>query len=108
MGQKYDISFFKVSALGYLRNLFPRTLEQWKVSYLAVRKIVMRSKPFLFEVVNMAYENHMPSILPAAFLSMYKICFLVRLQYSNMSCKLRLLSIGSGHTHIRIEIQIYK
>ncbi len=79
MGRKYDISFFKVSALKYLRNLFPRTLEKWNVSHPEVMEIVSRSRPFLFEVVNMAYENHIPSILPAAFLSMYRLYSLVRL-----------------------------
>ncbi|KJA22605.1 hypothetical protein HYPSUDRAFT_164179 [Hypholoma sublateritium FD-334 SS-4] len=73
MGRKYDISFFKISALKCLRDLFPRTLEEWDVSHLEVKKIILRSPPFLFEVVNMAYENHIPSILPAAFLSMYKL-----------------------------------
>ena len=78
MGRKYDISFIKVSALKCLRNLFPRTLEQWGVSHQEVTEIVSRSRSFLFEVVNMAYENHIPSILPAAFLSMYRIYSLVR------------------------------
>ena len=77
MGRKYDISFIKVSALKCLRNLFPRTLEQWDVSHQEVIEIDSRSRSFLFEVVNMAYENHTPSILPAAFLSMYRIYSLV-------------------------------
>lgn len=111
MGRKYDISFVKVSALKFLRNLFPRTLEQWDVSHLEVEKIVTRLGPFLFDVINLAYENQIPSILPAAFLSMYKIYSLVRRQYPNMCCKFnahciwrRICSHQGGKENSRMEM----
>ncbi len=80
MGRKYNISFLKKSALTFLRNLFPRDLERWDVSHSEVERLCSPGRPFLFDVINLAYANEIPSILPAAFLSMYMIYNLVRRQ----------------------------
>ncbi|KJA16272.1 hypothetical protein HYPSUDRAFT_117235, partial [Hypholoma sublateritium FD-334 SS-4] len=67
IGRKYEISTFTKTALTYLRGLFPRELALWRASCPKVEKIVANSKGFLFDVANLAYENQIPSIVPAVF-----------------------------------------
>lgn len=71
LGRKYEISTFTKTALTYLRKLFPRELALWRASCPEVAKIVAGSKGFLFDIINLAYENQIPSILPAAFLDLF-------------------------------------
>lgn len=71
IGRKYEIHTFTETALTYLRKLFPRDQNLWVASRPKVRQIVTDSRDFLFDIVNLAYENGIPSILPAAFLGLY-------------------------------------
>ncbi|KJA16270.1 hypothetical protein HYPSUDRAFT_147960 [Hypholoma sublateritium FD-334 SS-4] len=80
IGRKYEIRTFTEMALAYLRKLFPRDQELWVASRPKVHEIVTNSKDFLFDIVNLAYENEIPSILPAALLDLYTHHSLVRLR----------------------------
>ena len=56
LGRKYEIAYFKSSAVKYLRDLFPTSLEMWDISHKEIVKLAAQDKGFLFDVVNMAYE----------------------------------------------------
>lgn len=77
MGRKYGISHFTASALNYLRKLFPSTLKAWDNGCTKIAKMARENEGFLFDVINLAYEYRIASILPAAFLSLCTIHKLV-------------------------------
>lgn len=77
LGRKYEISYWKTSAMSFLRRLFPRDPNQWVWSHYAVKNLVAKNQSYLFDVVNLAYENHISSVVPIAFLNLLTIHNLV-------------------------------
>ena len=71
LGRKYDFSRFKNKALKYIKQLFPRNLKEWLAVHndnSLLTEIIDSSEGFLLHVINLAYENDIPSILPAAII----------------------------------------
>ena len=81
LGRKYDISHWKSSALSYLRQLFSKDPAQWTSSHDDVQELYEKNQSFLFDVINLAYENHIFSIVPVAFLNLFAIHTLVCSQF---------------------------
>ncbi|KJA26652.1 hypothetical protein HYPSUDRAFT_36368 [Hypholoma sublateritium FD-334 SS-4] len=73
MGRKYGISHFTASALKHLQKLFPPTLKAWDNGCSGIKKMASENEGLLFDVINLAYEYRVASILPAAFLSLCTI-----------------------------------
>ncbi len=83
MGRKYEIASLTSTALDYMQRLFPLKLDDWNACQ---REILMLSSKqngaFIFDIINIAYDNHIASILPAAFLSLWHVHSLVCLIWS--------------------------
>ena len=78
MGRKYEIASLTSTALEYMQRLFPPTLEQWDACQQEISTLCSKqNKTFIFDIINLAYDSHVPSILPAAFLSLWHIHSLV-------------------------------
>ncbi len=90
LGRKYEISYWKTSTLSYLQRLFPVSPDishQWFSSSYFAKKMVDKNRSYLFDIINLAYENRMLWILPAAFLSMLAIHDLVCLSTLLQPCE---------------------
>ncbi|KJA16274.1 hypothetical protein HYPSUDRAFT_47472 [Hypholoma sublateritium FD-334 SS-4] len=73
MGEKYKICYFQETALCHLRRLFPRDWARWNQNHSTTSKTCAKSPGILFEVINLAYEYSIYSILPAAFMCLFKV-----------------------------------
>ncbi|KJA26656.1 hypothetical protein HYPSUDRAFT_63873 [Hypholoma sublateritium FD-334 SS-4] len=73
IGRKYEIASLTSTALNYMQHLFPSTLQEWDNRQGEVSRLSdNQDNAFIFDIINLAYESHVPSILPAAFLSLWR------------------------------------
>ena len=66
LGLKYEFTRFKDEALICLKKLFPNSLQKWLKTSNRFRLAA------LFDVINLAHETSITSILPAAYL---EVCY---------------------------------
>lgn len=70
LGKKYEIKRLYDEAFSRLRNDYPPTLALWEQGH-RFGKVIKDYQGVYFDVVNLAREMRIPSLLPAAF---YAIC----------------------------------
>ncbi|KDR77421.1 hypothetical protein GALMADRAFT_224801 [Galerina marginata CBS 339.88] len=68
LGRKYDLIRFVTDAMARLKHGFPNQLRKWDEVDLS--EVFTETKGLLFDVINLAYEFSINSILPAAFLQL--------------------------------------
>ena len=101
MGHKYDIDSLLSTALDYMGRLFPPTLEEFDACQREISMLCAKqNSAFIVDIINIAYDNHVSSILPAAFLSLWHFHSLVCLMWTSDS-QLSLTEICKGNHHIR-------
>lgn len=84
IGRKYEIASLMSTALDYMQRLFPSTLAEWDHCQQEISgKCSTKDNTFVFDIINLAYESHIPSILPAGFLSLWQNYSLVRFMWAS-------------------------
>jgi hypothetical protein len=67
LGTKYEIPYLRTEAIRRLSNVYPATLQQFDTVGASNLKLIKRYHGMAFDVVKLAREVNVPSILPAAF-----------------------------------------
>jgi hypothetical protein len=66
MGRKYEIDYLREEALVRLTTEFPTTLTEWdKLPHFYTQ--IVHQNGILFDIINLALQNDIKSILPAAY-----------------------------------------
>ena len=65
-GRKYDIEMFREEALFRLKAEFPSTVEEWTES-VGLHQQIKHHPGFCFDVINLALEANLQTILPSAY-----------------------------------------
>lgn len=68
LGRKYKIHHLRDEAINRLRSEFPSSLEEWLLAGESFTHLIP-DRSIHFDIINLARENDLPYLLPAAFIS---------------------------------------
>jgi len=77
LGRKYELSTLYEEAMRRLKSDFPRDLTAWRKACLQKDRNFMSKKKNLIEIINLAVEQNLQSLLPAAMLALCRSITLV-------------------------------